>query len=126
MKCDKYLILLMAFAILLPVSALARERNEGKINLYDSAQIGKTVLKPGTYTVKWMGSGPQVQVSVLQNKDTVATTTGTLKEENNIHQDAVVLNEAPNHAAPEEVAEIDFGSRKEALVLTPASTSQNR
>jgi len=126
MKWGKYLTLIMAFAMLLPVSALAREKNQGQLKLYDPAQIGSTVLKAGTYTVRWTGSGPQVQVNVLKNKETVATTTGTLKDESNLHQDAVVLNKTNGSAASEEVAEIDFASRKQALVLTPDTSNQNR
>lgn len=126
MKYGKYCILAVAVAMLLPVSALAREKNQGTLTLFDKAQIGNTVLKPGTYLVQWTGAGPEVQVNVSQNKQTVATTTAMLKDESNVHQDAVVLNRAPNHTAAEGVAEIDFAKLKEALVLTPATSNQNR
>jgi hypothetical protein len=125
MQCTRYFILSLVCAMLLPISALAREKNEGKLTLFDKAQIGTTVLNPGTYTVKWMGAGPQVQVDVMQNKNMVATTNATLQSESNLQQDAVVLHPAQNAAAPEQVAEIDLAHQKEALIL-PRSGQQNR
>ena len=124
MKYGKYCIL--AVAMLLSVSALAREKNQGTFTLFDRAQLGSKVLEPGTYLVRWTGAGPEVQVNVMLNKHTVATTTATLKNESNLDRDAVVLDRAPNHAAAEGVAEIDFAKLKEALVLTLATSNQNR
>ncbi len=126
MKFGKFFSVWMAFAMLLSLGALARENNQGKLDLYDRAQIGNTVLQPGTYTVKWTGTGPEVQVNVLQNKQTVATAMATLKNESNLTQDAVVLRLASDNSSPKEIAEIDFGSRKEALVITPGTANQNR
>jgi hypothetical protein len=38
----------------------------------DSAIVSGTKLKPGAYKLQWEGSGPNVEVSILQGKTVVA------------------------------------------------------
>jgi len=118
MKSGKYLALFAGVVMLLPLSAFARQKNEGTLKLYDPAEIGSTRLEPGTYKVEWTGTGSNVQVSVLQHKKMLVTTAAELKTNDaGVTQDAVVLKPADNNSA-KQIAEIDFGSQKEALVLT--------
>jgi hypothetical protein len=117
MKCSKSVVLFAAIVTLLPLSAFAAQKNGGKITLFEPATVGSTRLDPGTYKVEWTGTGSAVQVSFLQNKKTVATTTAELKTNNReVTQDAVVLKVNDN-SSPKQIAEIDFGGHKEALVL---------
>jgi hypothetical protein len=116
MKSIKYLFLLAGIAMLLPLSALAKDSNEGKFTISEPVQVGSTQLKPGDYKVQWDGSGDAVQVKILQGKKTVATTSGKLvSHDQPAPYNSVVLKSANSGKA---INEIDFSKRKEALVLS--------
>lgn len=124
MKTVKYLFLLAGIAMLLPLSALAKDSNEGKFSISEPVQVGSTQLKPGDYKVQWDGSGDAVQVKILQGKKTVATTSGKLvNREQAAPYNSVVLKNANSGKA---INEIDFSNRKEALVLTDSAMSSGQ
>ncbi len=64
--------------LLLPASAFARDKNEGNLKLFDTVRVGSTQLQPGNYKVEWNGARPTVNVDILQDKKTVATTSAKL------------------------------------------------
>jgi hypothetical protein len=49
----------------LPLTAFAKEKNEGRPQRSDAVEIGSTRLQPGTYKVEWKGAGPGVQVKLI-------------------------------------------------------------
>jgi hypothetical protein len=69
--------------------------------------------------VQWNGAGPTVNVDILQNKKTVATTSAKLVGYTSGY-DAVVTEPAGNSQA-KVLQEIDFGKQKEGLQFKPAS-----
>jgi len=79
MKHLNYLVLLSALALLSPLHALARDKDQHSVNIPESVQIGSTTLTPGSYKVEWQGAGPAVQVEFLRYGKTVATAPATLK-----------------------------------------------
>jgi hypothetical protein len=115
MKCAKYLVLLCALTMLLPVCALARDKNQHSVNIPDPVQVGATQLNPGTYKVEWQDAGPAVHVKFIQRGETVATVPATLKINSNIAQDDVVINTTSSNRKVLE--EIDFDHQKESLVF---------
>ncbi|HKS73260.1 MAG TPA: hypothetical protein VJQ82_08685 [Terriglobales bacterium] len=124
MKTVKYLFLLAGIAMLLPLSALAKDSNEGKFTISEPVQVGSTQLKPGDYKVQWDGSGDAVQVKILQGKKTVATTSGKLvNREQAAPYNSVILKNANSGKS---INEIDFSNRKEALVLTDNAMSSGQ
>lgn len=121
MRSAKYLSLLAGIAMLLPLSAYAKDANEGKFTIAEPVQVGSTQLKPGDYKVQWDGSGESVNVKILQGKKTVATTSAKLvNHEQAAPYNSVVLKNASKGKA---IDEIDFSKRKEALVLSDAQMS---
>jgi len=126
MKFGKYLAFIAALAILSSLNAFARDKNQGNLRLFEPAQIGTTQLQPGNYKVEWTGNGSDVQVNVLKDKQTVATTTGQLKTLGEaVSQDTVVTQPTENNNA-RQIVEIDFGSHKQALILSPSQSTQAR
>jgi hypothetical protein len=122
MKLAKSLTLLAVLSVLIPAASFARDKNQGKMVLDEPAQIGSTQLKPGTYNIEWQGSGPAVNVEVTQRNKTLATVPGQLKTNDaEASQDAVVLAPSATNSSQKQVVEIDFGSRKEALVINPGA-----
>jgi hypothetical protein len=125
MRYPKYLMLLCMFTFLLPGIGFARAKNQGTMKLMEPARIGSTELQPGTYKVEWNGTGPNVRVTITHRKNTVATTTAELKTNDAAAtQDAVVVQPAPGSGSVKQIAEIDFGSHKEALVMNQADRNR--
>src|ERR1017187_3029312 len=97
MKQIKCTALLFMLALLSPLGALARNKNQHSVEIPDSVQVGGTPLKPGDYKVEWQGTGPEAQVNFVRDGQTVATVPGTLKT-NGAHGvcDIVFATASPN------------------------------
>ena len=81
MKINKLGVSLLALGLLGSSAAFARESNKTTLNLYEKVTVNGKALNPGKYTIDWEGSGPNVQVSILQGKHTVATIPAHLAEQ---------------------------------------------
>jgi hypothetical protein len=68
-------VMFAALALALTTSVFAASGDSHKSNFEISAvtQVNGTELPAGDYTAKWEGSGPIVQVSIMQGKKVVAT-----------------------------------------------------
>jgi len=64
--------LVLACAVLLATSAFAV--NKGSVQLMQPTQVAGKQLAAGSYKIQWDGSGDQVQLSILQGKKEVAST----------------------------------------------------
>jgi len=51
MKSTKYAALLSMITLLLPVSALARDKNQHSVEIREAVQVGGKQLEPGNYKV---------------------------------------------------------------------------
>ena len=65
--------LLLGLALVLATSAFAASK--GTLQLQSQVNINGTKVKPGDYKLEWEGTGPNVEVSILQGKNVVAKTT---------------------------------------------------
>jgi hypothetical protein len=73
MKLSKLSLAFFGSALLLSSAVLAGEPNKGSLQLYEKVSVEGKALNPGRYTITWDGTGPNVQVTVLQGKQAVAT-----------------------------------------------------
>ena len=113
MKSAKLTGALTLFALLLSVSAFAKDTNKGKMNLSSATQVAGTQLQPGDYTVEWSGSGPAAQVKFIRHGKTVATTQGNIVElKNRSPYDQVIVSTAGGQNV---IQEIDFGNKTTAV-----------
>jgi len=81
MKMSRISTLLLGSALLLSSAALAGVNNKGKLQLAEEIVVDGKALEPGKYAVEWDGSGPAVQVKLIQGKQTVATLSAHLTEQ---------------------------------------------
>ena len=81
MKMSRISIMLFGSALLFSSAALAGENNKGKLELTDKIVVDGKPIEPGNYRVEWDGSGPAVQVQLLQGKQTVATLSAHVTEQ---------------------------------------------
>ena len=113
MKLPNYVAFFSILAMLAPLSAFAREKNQHSIDFPNAVQVGGKQLEAGSYKVEWQGAGPEVQVTFLRRGKAVATVPGTLKtNDSEVTQDAIQTDSANNT-----LNEIDFRRDKEALVF---------
>ncbi len=63
---------LAAVILMLPLSALAASKNSSNVEIPDKVVVNGKQIQPGTYKVEWNGTGPNVEVSILQGHKTVA------------------------------------------------------
>lgn len=72
--------LTMGLAVLLASSAFASTK--ATLNLNNPTIVNGTKLKAGEYKLQWEGTGPDVQVSILQGKNVVAKVSGKVVDLN--------------------------------------------
>lgn len=114
MRSVQYLASLAAFALVFSLGAFAKETNSGSFDIEQNAKIGRTLLKPGHYKAEWTGPNNALNVTIIEHGKTVATTKGHLKElPTKSPYDAVEFRSDKS----QQVDEIDFNNRTEALVL---------
>ncbi len=110
-------VMIMGLALLLTSSAFAASK--ANLTLNSSATVNGTKLKAGDYKLQWDGSGPNVEVSILQGKKVVAKVPAKVvdldKAPNN---DAALLKQ--NDSGDATLAGVRFQGKKYALELGDA------
>ncbi|MGB7846962.1 MAG: hypothetical protein WBL63_15210, partial [Candidatus Acidiferrum sp.] len=81
MKSLKITTILFGAALLFSSGARAKETNKSTVHVADKLNVEGKVIDPGNYTVEWNGTGPTVQVNLIQGKQTVATFPAQLTEQ---------------------------------------------
>jgi len=107
--------LLLGLALVLATAAFAAS-NKGSLQVVDPVTVSGKQLRPGDYSVKWDGSGPNVELSIMQGKKVVATTPARLIDLNqtpNSNSAVVKTNDDGSKA----LSEIHFGGKKYALAI---------
>jgi hypothetical protein len=104
--------ILLGLSLLLAVSAFAA--NKTSLDLADTTAVGGTQLKAGVYTVKWEGSGPSVELSILKGNKVVATTPAQLVNvDPATKQDSIVATR--NEDGTRSLVEIRMSGKKYVL-----------
>src|SRR4029077_19728405 len=66
-------IIFATLVLALTTSAFAADSHKSSFEIGAPTQVNGTTLPAGEYTAQWEGSGPAVQVNILQGKKVVAT-----------------------------------------------------
>jgi hypothetical protein len=69
----KVMFATLALALTASVFAASSDSHKSNFEISAATQVNGTELPAGDYTAKWEGSGPTVQVSIMQGKKVVAT-----------------------------------------------------
>lgn len=72
MKMSKTLTAFAA-ALLMAAAVFGANATQGKLRLYEAVNVQGKQLPAGNYKVEWSGKGPDVQVTIVNGKETVAT-----------------------------------------------------
>ena|ERR1700719_462405 len=73
MKVSRNLFSLAVASLLLGASALAAPATKGTLKLFEPVSVQGKQLAPGQYTVEWNGEGPNVELSITNGKQAVAS-----------------------------------------------------
>ena len=122
MKTGKYIAIVAVLASGLSLNTFAKDKNETRVTLSDSVQVGTTDLKPGDYTLQWEGNGPEVQVKVLQGKNVVATVPAKLAQGTTGYANAITTRTVGNVKTLDEVV---FAGGKQSLVFGEATSTES-
>jgi hypothetical protein len=123
MKLSKALSFLFGTALLISSSAVAGETNKSTVQLEDKVVIEGKSLPTGRYTVEWSGSGPTVQVTILRNKEAVATFSAHLTEQPNANPQGAYSTQTAADGSRALTA-IYPGGKRFALQLEQTQASQ--
>ncbi|HWW15118.1 MAG TPA: hypothetical protein VN310_10695 [Candidatus Dormibacteraeota bacterium] len=110
--------LVMGLALLLASSAFAATK--ASLQLSNPVMVNGTTLKPGEYKLQWEGSGPNVELSIVQGKNVLTKVPAHVVQlETPSANDAAVTQK--NNSGPNSLAGIRFQGKKFALELGEAS-----
>jgi hypothetical protein len=110
--------LVMGLVLLLAGSAFAASK--ASLSLNHDTTVNGTKLKAGDYKLQWDGSGPDVEVSIVQGKNVVAKVPAKLVDLNsNAANDAAVIKN--NNDGTSSLAGVRFAGKKYALELGEAA-----
>ena len=122
MEMSRISIMLFGSALLFSSAALAGGNNKGKLALTDRVVVDGKPIEPGDYRVEWDGSGPAVQVKLLQGKQIVATLSAHVTEQADRNpQDAYSTATEPDGSR--ELTAIYPGGKRVALEFDHAATA---
>jgi len=116
-------LLLVGLALLLATSAFAAS-NKGSMQLLDTVTVSGKPLPAGDYSVKWDGTGPNVELNILQGSKVVATTPARLIDlSQKPNSDAAIVQR--NDDGSKSLTEIHFGGKKYALAIGNETASMD-
>jgi hypothetical protein len=81
MKLSKLAAAVATVALFFAGVAVSAEANKMTIHIDQKVTVDGKILETGKYTAEWSGDGPNVQVTLLHGKDTVATFPAQIKQE---------------------------------------------
>jgi len=103
----------LGLAVLLAASAFAS--NKGSLQVREAIEVNGQRLAPGDYQLLWDGTGPNVEVSIMQGKKEVAKTSARVVELDKASDyDAAVVEHASGKAS---VSQVRFAGKKYALAI---------
>lgn len=111
-------MLVLGLALLLASSAFAA--NKPSLALSHPVTVNGTTLKAGDYKVQWEGTGPNVEVRILQGKNVLVKAPARVVELQTAAADDAALTRT-NESGTSSLAAIRFQGNKLSLELTETS-----
>jgi len=115
--------LVLGLSLLLATSLFAATSNKGSLSTLSAVNVNGKSLPAGNYAVEWSGTGSNVQVNILKNKDVVASAPATVvKLDQSSDANAAVVK--TNEDGSKALSQIRFGGKKFALQLGDESSME--
>jgi hypothetical protein len=109
--------LLLGLGLLLATSGFAAsDANKGSLTTMTDVTVNGKVIPAGEYSLRWEGTGPNVQLNILKGKKVVATTSARRVDvEKSPDSDAAVVR--GNEDGSRTLSEVRLAGKKYVLVL---------
>jgi hypothetical protein len=104
----KYKVI-VALMLMAPVMLLAAPKNSANVAFTETVTINGTSVPPGDYHVVWQGTGPSVEVTILQGNTVLATAPATLVNAKTQYDGAVETSDGNDNSKVLEA--IDWSNR---------------
>lgn len=112
--------LVLGLALMLASSAFAATK--ANLQLSNAVLVNGTTLKAGEYRVQWDGSGPNVELSILQGKNVIAKVPAHVIElPTAAANDAAVTRQ--NGSGPNSLTGVRFQGKKTAFEFGDSTSS---
>ena len=122
MKVSRVSSLLLGSSLLFAANVFAGSTVKKSVHFTETVTVEGTQLKAGDYKVEWTGSGPDVKLSILKGKETVATVTARMVPESvSNNQDGYALT--PGADGSKSLAEVFFSGEKYDLEIGQGSNA---
>lgn len=109
--------IVVAAVVLFAVGSWAESK--GPLQLQHPASVGDKTLATGNYTVRWDGTGDQIQLKIFKGKELVASVPArVIQLSSPAPYSSAVVNEGDNGNGM--LSEIRFGGKKFALQINSA------
>jgi hypothetical protein len=106
--------LVLGAALVLASSAFAASK--ANLSLSNPVMVNGTKVKPGDYKLEWEGSGPDVELSIMQGKTVVAKTSAHVVNLDNVAQNSAAVTKKSDDGTST-LAGVRFAGKKFALDL---------
>ncbi|HEX3093739.1 MAG TPA: hypothetical protein VHW72_13995 [Candidatus Angelobacter sp.] len=119
---SKIMFATLAVALTSSVFAASGDSHKSNFEIAAAAQVNGTELPAGDYTARWEGSGPTVQVSIMQGKKVVATVPAEV-----VALDRPASNTQAEINSDRELTSLQFSGKKFSLELgTQSAKAQSK
>jgi hypothetical protein len=122
MRTTKWTAGLMTFSLLLAAGAIAGTTNKGTLQVDETLTVGGKPLPAGRYQVEWTGTGPTVELSISNGRDTLAKLPAQVLPIKKAHSGSG-YGTSTDQAGNKELTEIFFGGKKYELSIGEASAA---
>lgn len=126
MKSSLFSKIIFATLVSLTTAGFAADTHKNSFEISAPTQVNGTQIPAGEYTAKWEGSGPSVQVSIMQGKKVLATVPAQVVELSQRAPDsqAEIKN---NSNGDRELVSLQFAGKKFSLELgTESAKAQTK
>jgi hypothetical protein len=119
-------VVLVVTALWFATAASAGDTHKGSVQFFGPVQVNGSQLPAGEYQVKWEGSGPNVEMSLVKGSKVLATTPAHMVElEKKPGSDAAIINNGADGSRS--LSQIRFAGKKYALSMgTEAAQNQTK
>ena len=126
MKASRLSGALFAAALLCSIPTFAGNTVKKSLEINETLSVEGVQLAPGNYRFEWNEPGPNVQVKIMHNGDTVATVPAHMVQENTMNdQDGYTTQPGPNGDKYQSLTELFFHGEKYDLQIGQGSQSGN-
>jgi hypothetical protein len=124
MKASRLSGALFAAALLCSIPTFANNTMKKSLEIHETISVEGVQLAPGSYRFEWNEPGPNVDVKIMHNGETVATVPAHIVQESTSNDvDGYTIKAGPNGDKYQSLTEIFFRGEKYDLQIDQGSPS---